>query len=157
LTGGRPAAADEGSDRAVSHPLLVARARRRVRCVRPNTSWSACCGCLHPEFRGWPTNWSRSDMTSSCSRVAIRKPRLTWRDVGRRQPRPRRVSLAFHLLLGRVYDDKDVQRPHNVGDRAAVAKRPGQFQLLPFRLTGTHFKGEPFRSPRHFVGRKETS
>ena len=30
---------------------------------------------------------------------------------GRQQPRPRRVSLlcAFHLLLGRVYDDKDVQ------------------------------------------------
>jgi len=28
-------------------------------------------------FRGWPTNWSRSDMTSSCSRAAIHKPRPT--------------------------------------------------------------------------------
>src|SRR5262249_49417232 len=35
-------------------------------------------------FRGWPTNWLRSDMTLSCSRAAIRKPRPTWRRVGRR-------------------------------------------------------------------------
>src|SRR5262249_31902225 len=43
---------------------------------------------------------------------------------------------------------------NNIGNRAAVAKRPSQFQLLRFRLTGTQSRVSLLLAPT-FVGRKE--
>jgi hypothetical protein len=102
-----------------AHKRPSATPLQATREIPPRADWNRC---RHPVARrfGRARNHPQADAILLQSNTGARhcngggsSQAVDLRDGlrGRQQPRPRRVSLlcAFHLLLGRVYDDKDVQ------------------------------------------------